>query len=50
MASVMKSAKPSFKTVIYAIMNSITTNNTSHKSQCDASIVTFAVSDAQCQV
>jgi len=42
-----KIMKTSFKTITYAIMNTITTNITLHKCQCDAPFVIFVVLDAQ---
>ena len=48
MTSVLKIMKTLFKTVSYAIMNSITTDITSQKCQRAASCVSLAVLDAQC--
>jgi len=36
-----------FKAIIFAIMNAITTNISSHKCQCAAPIVIFAILDVR---
>jgi len=50
MMSVTKLTKTLFKTILYAIMNSITTNFTLHNLSVMLFLSFSAVLDAQCQV